>query len=93
MQKAKFEISGHKERFRNGIYSITDVSSDPTWQDVRAIESHRDDKGRFTGTVNHRERDFEAACAALVNLGAKEMKCMDCDIPACNCGAQHPRAL
>jgi len=67
-ETSEFEIKS--KDFRDGTYSICDVSSDPYWNDVKAIERHWNRKGSLTSVTNHRERDFATACAELVAAGA-----------------------
>lgn len=68
-RKAHFELVS--KDFRAGTYDLTDVSADPTWSDVKCVESHRDTKGTLTSVVNHRAKDFDAACASLRQIGAR----------------------
>jgi len=71
-ETSEFEIKS--KDFRAGKYSVCDVSSDPHWSDVKAIEKHWNTTGTLTSVTNHRERDYNTACAELVSLGATKIK-------------------
>jgi hypothetical protein len=68
-RKAHYELT--TKNFRAGTYDVVDVSSDPSWDNVKCVESCRNTKGELTTVVNHRDMDFDAVCASFIRLGAR----------------------
>lgn len=75
MLQRKFKLAVNN--FKSGTYLVVDVSTDTTWKDVLAHQYHWDNEGKLVSTVNHRDRDFKAACDDLLSLGAIELSPKD----------------
>lgn len=61
MTHEPIELTVLSNNFRAGKYILTDVSEFPAWDNVLAVEEHRDLNGKLRGTVNHRVTFVEAA--------------------------------
>jgi hypothetical protein len=56
-----FDAKGEK-------HVVLDTASDPTWGDVKAVESHYGKTGALLSVTNHREIGYQEVCKRIISV-------------------------